>query len=212
MTRIAIIAFDGVTDIDLFTHWDILHRPLTAYPEAGRRWEVRLLGDKPQHATAAGLNLAMHGMIDEAREADAVLVSSGPMTRRLMLDKEYLERLALDPRRQIVAAQCSGALILAASGLLKGRTATTYPTACKELEDFGALFVEKPLVAHERIATAAGCMAGPKLDFWILRQLLGWQLASLCVDSAEAWGRGLERLFDVEETEAPRPSQAEQAA
>lgn len=200
MTTLAIIAFEGVTDIDLFLHWDILHRPITAYPEAGRSWQVRLLGDEPEHTTAAGLTIAMHGLIDEAREADAVLVSSGPMTRRLMLDKDYLERLALEPGRQIVAAQCSGALILAASGLLRGRTATTYPTARAELEEFGAIYTERPLVAHERIATAAGCLAGPKLDFWLLRQLLGGKLAALCVDSAESWGRGLERLFEPNDT------------
>lgn len=201
MATVAIIAFEGVTDIDLFLHWDILHRPVTTYPEAGRRWEVRLLGNRPQHTSAAGLTIAMHGDIEEARAADAVLVSSGPMTRRLMLDEAYLERLALDPERQIIAAQCSGALILAASGLLEGLTATTYPTARTELEEYGAIYVERPLVAHDHIATAAGCLAGPKLDFWLLRRFLGGKVASLCVDSAQGWSESLERVFERRETE-----------
>ena len=34
MTSIAIIAFDGVTDIDVFLHWDFLNRPLTMFGEA----------------------------------------------------------------------------------------------------------------------------------------------------------------------------------
>ena len=33
MTSIAIIAFEGVTDIDVFLHWDFLNRPLTMFPE-----------------------------------------------------------------------------------------------------------------------------------------------------------------------------------
>lgn len=196
MTTIAIIAFDGVTDLDIFLHWDLLNRPNTVCPRAGRRWDVKLLGTKRQHMTAAGLQLTMHGPIDHARRADAVLVSSGPTTRLLMQDRDYLARLALTPGRQLVAGQCSGSLILAASGLLDGLAATTYPTARPHLEEFGALFVDRPLVAHEFIATAAGCLAGPKLDHWLLDGLLGSELAAVCVDSTEAWGRGLERLHE----------------
>ena len=202
MTTIAIVAFDGVTDIDVFSHWDLLNRPLTACPEAGRHWSVRLLGTSPQHTTAAGLQLAMHGTIDEAGRADAVVISSGPVTRTLMLDEDYLERLALDPSRQLVTAQCSGSLILAACGVLRGLTATTYPTARAQLEDFGVPFVRKPLVAHQRVATAAGCRAGARLDYWLLERLVGADTARACVDSTEAWGDGLEQLYDFVEEAA----------
>lgn len=204
MTTIAIVVFDGVTDIDVFLHWDLLNRPRTAYPQANRNWHVKLLGTKRQHATAAGLQLTMHGPVEEARQADAVLVSSGPTTRLLMQDHDYLDRLALDSRHQLVAGQCSGSLILAAAGILGGLAATTYPTARADLENFGARFVDKPLVAHKRVATAAGCLAGAKLDYWLMEKLLGAETAAACVDSAQAWGGGLERQHEtaVEAAEA----------
>jgi len=228
MTSIAIIAFDGVTDIDVFLHWDFLNRPLTMFPETpppetvsveetapprngeededgdeeetaprpGRDWSVSILGTAPRHTTLAGYELETHGTIESARDMDAVVVASGPLTRELMNDAEYLARLLLDPDDQYVCSQCSGALILAGSGILAGLEATTYPTAREHLEGKGAIFTGKPLVTHEKIATAAGCLAGVELDRWLLTKLIDAETADKCIDSGEAWGRGIENLDD----------------
>jgi len=227
MTSIAIIAFDGVTDIDVFLHWDFLNRPLTMFPETppeeeaaptgddaeaaegdapedgeeeeaepkpGRDWSVSILGTAPKHTTLAGYQLETHGTIESARDMDAVVVASGALTRELMNDAEYLARLLVDPEDQYVCSQCSGALILAGSGVLAGLEATTYPTAKEQLEGKGAIFVDKPLVAHDKIATAAGCLAGVELDRWLLTKLIDKETADKCIDSGEAWGSGIERL------------------
>lgn len=197
MTTLAIIAFDGFTDIDVFLHWDLLNRPRLEAPERAGNWKVRLLGSAARHRSAAGLDIEMQGQIDEAGEADAVLHASGPATRRLAEDRAYLDRLALDPERQLVASQCSGALILAASGLLRGKTATTYPTAAAQLARYGATVVAEPFVAHERIATAAGCLAGVELDRWLLGKLIGPEIAAACIASASPIGQGLEMMVSA---------------
>ncbi|MDH3579041.1 MAG: DJ-1/PfpI family protein [Hyphomicrobiales bacterium] len=223
MTSIAIIAFDSVTDIDVWLHWDFLNRPLTMFDEtpdeeaAGgaesgdgeaetddeeeaapapvRDWSVSILGTRPRHITAAGYELVPHGSIESARDMDAVVVASGPATRELMRDAEYLSRLLLDPDDQYVCSQCSGALILGGAGLLAGVEATTYPTARDELESTGAIFVEKPFVAHEKIATAAGCLAGVELDRWLITQLIDAETADKCIASAAPWGGGIEDVY-----------------
>lgn len=227
MTDIAIIAFDGVTDIDVWLHWDFLNRPLTMFPETlpeagdttaedagdvadeeeegggeaedeprpGRNWSVMILGTKPQHVTAAGYELHTHGTIESARDMDAVVVASGPATRELMDDAEFLARLLLDPDDQYVCSQCSGSLILAGSGLLAGVEATTYPTARAQLESKGAIFVEQPLVTHERMAMAAGCLAGVELDRWLLTKLIDKETADKCIDSGLGWGQGIEHVY-----------------
>lgn len=223
MTSIAIIAFDGVTDIDVFLHWDILNRPRTmndsapapaeggggeaeAAPggdadeeeteaPAGRDWSVSILGTRPRHVTLAGYDLHPHGSIESARDMDAVVVASGPLTRELMHDAEFLSRLLLDPEDQLVAAQCSGALILGGAGLLAGLEATTYPSAREALEGTGAIFTDKPFVAHDRIATAAGCLAGIELDRWLISKLIDPETADKCVASAQGWGSGIEALY-----------------
>jgi putative intracellular protease/amidase len=227
MTSIAIIAFDGVTDIDVFLHWDFLNRPLTMFPETppaeeapepqskpaeeaegeeeegeeeeaapkpGRDWSVSILGTALKHTTLAGYELETHGTIESARDMDAVVVASGALTRELMNDAEYLARLLVDPEDQYVCSQCSGSLILAGSGILAGLEATTYPTAKEQLEGKGAIFVDKPLVTHDKIATAAGCLAGVELDRWLLTKLIDKETADKCIDSGSAWGQGVERV------------------
>ena len=79
----------------------------------------------------------MHGGIEECNHADIVYFSSGPGTRDLIKDEHFLKQLRLDPNKQIICSMCSGALILAALGILDGISATTYPTAIEELRGFG---------------------------------------------------------------------------
>lgn len=194
MPKLAIVCFEGVTDIDVFLHWDILNRPRTMFPVDGENWEVQLLGTEGKHTTQAGLSIPMHGHVSECSNFDAVLHASGSATRKLMSDPSYLQSLSLSTKKQFLGSQCSGALILAASGCLDGLTATTYPSAREELESFGVHLIEQALVAHERIATAAGCLAGIQLDAWLLSKFLAPERVSKCINSAQPWGNGLERL------------------
>jgi transcriptional regulator GlxA family with amidase domain len=165
--QIALIAFDDFTDIDIFLAWDLLNR----VERPG--WRVRILGTAARHRSKAGLVLPVHGLIEEAASADAVLFASGPATRRLSRDPEYLSRFRLEPARQHIGAMCSGALLLAALGLLKGRRATTYPTAKEALIAFGVEVVDAPFVQEGRIATAAACLAGVDLAGWVIESLVG---------------------------------------
>ena len=182
--RIAIVAFDGFTDVDVHLPWDLLNRVRR------RDWEVRILADRPEIVSATGLGLRVHGGLAETRDADAVLLASGQATRRLMGDAAFLDALHLDPSRQLVGSMCSGALILAAKGLLRGLTATTYPTAKKELEAFGVEVLERPFIAHGRVATAAGCLAAQQLAGWVIGSLLDARTRDLVLRSVQPVGEG----------------------
>lgn len=183
MTTLAIIVFDGFTDLDVFLHWDLLNRVRFVEP-ARPDWRVLLLGTAQEHRSLSGLTIPTHGHIDQAASADAVLHASGPPTRQLARDPAYLARLALDPTRQLVCSQCSGALILVASGVLDGLSATTYPTAQSDLAAMGVEVVDQAFVAHERVATAAGCLAGVELDRWLITRLADAATADACIQSA----------------------------
>ena len=183
--RIALIVFDGFTDIDLYLPWDLLHRPQQP------TWEVRILGTAAEHVSSTGLPVRTHGMIDEAADADVVLIGSGNGTRALINDPAYLARLRLDPQRQLVGSMCSGALVLAALGLLDGLTATTYPTAVTALTAYGVQVVEEPFVRHGNLATAAGCLAAQDLVGWVVSTLLGDDARDLMLQAIQPVGRGL---------------------
>ena len=86
---------------------------------------------------------------------------------------------------------CSGALILAALGLLEGKSATTYPTAKGMLEGFGVEVVERPFVAEGNVATAAGCLAVQYLVGWVIERTVGPEARADVLRSVQPVGEGL---------------------
>src|ERR1700684_3630771 len=121
MTKIAIIAFDKFTDIDVFMPWDLLNRAKAA---GANDWDVRILG-KSEHVTSvAGLKIPTHGRLEETKQSDVVIFASGVGIEDALKDAEFMGALHLDEERQLIGSMCAGAVILAEKGLLKGRKAT----------------------------------------------------------------------------------------
>ncbi|HEY0457561.1 MAG TPA: DJ-1/PfpI family protein [Pyrinomonadaceae bacterium] len=205
MSKIAIIVFDKFTDLDLWLMWDLLNRVRI------EGWEVRILGERETHVSATGIEIKTHGRIEEANAADAVLFVSGQGTRDRIIDENWLAKFKLDAGRQFIGSICSGSLILARLGLLEGKTATTYPTSRKVLEGFGVKVVEKPFVAHDRTATAGGCLAQQYLIGWVIENLADANWRNLVLKSIQPVGEGL--FFDDAENlaklYAPKTAAAE---
>lgn len=168
MKKAVIIAFDNFTDIDVFMPWDLLNRVRLRHKD----FKVKIIGTAQTHRSVCGIDLAMQGQLEECRDADLVFFASGPGTRALYKDKNYLSRFQLDPARQLITSMCSGALLIAALGHLDGLTATTYPTAFNELRQLGVEVIEdRHLIVHGNIATAAGCLAAVDLVAWAIEKL-----------------------------------------
>lgn len=180
--KISIVTFDDFTDLDLFILWDLLKRVDVA------DWQVKLLGDKKSHVSSTGIEIKMHGHLEEAESSDAVLFCSGKGTRRKMTDEDFLSRFKLDERRQLIGAIDSGALLLGALGFLKGKKATSYPSAeiKKALENFGAEVVWKSFVREGNVATAAQCLSGKFLAGWAIENLAGADWKDRALNSAES--------------------------
>lgn len=189
--NVVIVAFDKFTDIDVFLPWDLLNRVKFRQKD----WNVKIVGTKSVHRSICGIDLPTHGDISECNTADVVFFASGKGAREVSRDKDYLARFQLDPSRQLVCSMCSGALILAALGLLDGITATTYPTAVEELQSYGVEVVQEPLVVHGNVATAAGCLAALKLVSWIIDTKLNSEIREDVIASVQPVGQGLECLY-----------------
>jgi transcriptional regulator GlxA family with amidase domain len=167
--RVSIVTFDDFTDLDLFILWDLLKRV------EAPGWQVKLLGDAPSHVSSTGVEIKMHGRLAEANASDAVLFCSGRGTRAKMREPSFLEAFRLDADRQLLGAIDSGALLLGALGFLRGRRATTYPSAelKSALEGMGASVVWDSFVREGNVATAAQCLAGQYLAGWVIETLAG---------------------------------------
>ena len=153
------------------------------------------MGTEAKHTSVTGIRLEMQGTIEDCKDADVVFFSSGPGTRKLIKDPAYLQRFQLNPEKQIICSMCSGALILAALGLLDGLSATTYPTAIEALKSYGIQVENKDLVVHGNIATAAGCLAAIDLAGYCIEKLMGTDTKERVLASVQPVGKGMECIY-----------------
>ncbi|WP_257667667.1 DJ-1/PfpI family protein [Parapedobacter tibetensis] len=187
MKKAVIVTFDKFTDIDIFLPWDLLNRVKLSDKE----FQVKIVGTETTHKSICGLDLTTHGHIEECNDADLVFFGSGPGTRSVIKDNSYLERFDLKPDKQIICSMCSGALVIAALGHLKGLSATTYPTAFETLRNYGVEVIENThLVTHGNIGTAAGCLASVDLISWAIEKLYDKKVRQDVIASVLPNGQG----------------------
>ena len=178
LLKIAMLAFDGFTDVDLFLPWDFFWRVKVPYGAGYTgNWEPVICADAPTITSYSGVQISVTGTLADVRDADGVFIVSGDGSRAKMADDGFMNALKLDAGRQHIAAIDSGVLILAALGLLEGRSATTYATVFPELEAMGVTTQRTALVAHGAIATAGGCLSGLDLAAWLVEALIGKEAA-----------------------------------
>lgn len=165
--RVAILTFDGFNEIDSFVALAILGR--VRRPD----WSVAIASPTPRVTSMNGVVIERQASLAEARDADVVLVGSGKKTREVIADPAVMAELRFDPARQLVAAQCSGTLILAKLGLLGDVPACTDNLTKPWVLEAGVRVAEQPLSAAGNVATAGGCLASYYLATWILVRTVG---------------------------------------
>ena len=106
-----------------------------------------------------GVTVTAQMSTDELWSADAVIVGSGNKTRDYAADEAFLVSLRLDPARQLVGSQCSGALLLAKLGLLANVPVCTDLTTKPWVIEAGVNVVDRPFYASGNVATAGGCLS-----------------------------------------------------
>ncbi|PQM28010.1 AraC family transcriptional regulator [Sphingopyxis lindanitolerans] len=169
--QIAVLTFDGFNELDSFVAAAILNRL------RGRGWEAHITAPTPQVTSMNGVTVERQQPLDFAAKADAVIVGSGIRTREIAADPLLLDRIRLDPSRQLVGAQCSGTLLLAKLGLIGSLPACTDLTTKPWVIEAGVEVLDAPFVAHGNIATAGGCLASQYLAAWIITRLAGVEAA-----------------------------------
>jgi transcriptional regulator GlxA family with amidase domain len=119
--RFGIFIYDGVEPIDLAT-FGVLSMARRIAPE------IEICTIAPQSgpvALANGLKLSADFGIDDAPSCDLVIVTGGPgwvQQAEAPATLDYIRRVRVAGR---IASVCTGAMILAASGILDGGPATT---------------------------------------------------------------------------------------
>jgi transcriptional regulator GlxA family with amidase domain len=165
--HISILTFEGFNELDSFIAYGILNRVRL------EGWRVTIASPSERPCSMNGLVVDRQATLAQACSADAVLIGSGLQTRQIAENDGLMAQLALDPARQLVAAQCSGALLLARLGVLEGVPACTDLTTRPWLFDAGVDVLEQPFYQQGNIATAGGCLASVYLAAWLVWRLAG---------------------------------------
>ncbi|VTU32330.1 transcriptional activator FtrA [Variovorax sp. PBL-E5] len=136
-------------------------------------WRVSIASPSAKVRSMNGVVVEAHATLQDAASADAVIIGSGLLTRDVVADPALMLQLKLDPARQLLAAQCSGTLVLARLGLLQGVSACTDLTTKPWVQEAGVDVLNQPFFARDNVATAGGCLASPYLAAWIIARFEG---------------------------------------
>jgi transcriptional regulator GlxA family with amidase domain len=127
--------------------------------------------------SSSGLALLAEALPAADQRLDTLIIAGGPGVRTAYRDRALVDwvrqRAGVTPR---VASVCTGAFLLAATGLLNGRRATTHWSRCAELAaEFPAVRVEQdPIYVNDgTVWTSAGVTAGIDMALALLQADLG---------------------------------------
>lgn len=171
--RVAVLALDGVTPLDLAIPTQIFNtRPETPY-------EMTICGLTPRITTSA-FELVVDGDLERVRTADTVIVPGFEPLRRPPDSTLEVLADARDRGRRVVSI-CTGAFALAAAGVLDGLHATTHWRHIGALErDYPSIAVDRDVLYVDEgdILTSAGVCCGIDLCLHIVRRDLGAVVAN----------------------------------
>jgi putative intracellular protease/amidase len=172
--KIAIPIFDRFTALDAVGPYEVLSR----LPGA----TVHFLATEPgpKRTETGMLALTADLALDELTDPDVVVVPGGYGTRRLTADEQLVGWLRHAHETSAwTTSVCTGSLLLAAAGLLRGLEATTHWLMLDALAEYGAQPVSRRVVEHRqaRIITAAGVSAGIDMALRLAARIAGDEVA-----------------------------------
>jgi transcriptional regulator GlxA family with amidase domain len=128
--------------------------------------------------TDTGVLITPQMTFADVPQPDVVLIPGGPGSVAAMANQalqSYLKRAG--DSATVVASVCTGALPLAATGLLEGRRASVHWAYARELELLGARYERARFTEDGKFITSAGVSAGIDMALELVARLAGRDVA-----------------------------------
>ncbi|PBN44374.1 DJ-1/PfpI family protein [Sphingobium sp. D43FB] len=202
--RVAVLTFDGFNELDSFVALALLNRV--------KGWRAEICAPDAIVTSMNGVEVRTQQPLEWAAEADVVLVGSGARRLEVANDAALMARIRLDPARQLIGSQCSGALILGALGLVGDMPVCTDRTSQPMAIAAGLRVLEAPFVARGNVASAGGCMAAHYLAAWVIARGAGVEAVRSVIDYVAPVGEKAETVARVMAVIAPFVADVSQAA
>ncbi|MEM1268935.1 MAG: DJ-1/PfpI family protein [Bacteroidota bacterium] len=166
---IGILVYDGVNDLDVMGPKYVLGQIMGA--------RTMLISTEPGHVTTVmGTTIVPDTTMADVSALDILVVPGGFQgTIEAVYDSDIHDWIrSIDQETAYTAGVCTGGWILAATGLLEGRRATTNWYRAEEMmAKYGATFSDERFTQDEKYWTSAGVTAGMDMSLAILVDLYG---------------------------------------
>ncbi len=169
--QVGMLCYPRLTQLDLTGPYEILSRMSNT--------EVHILWKNTAPVKAErGFSIVPDLRLRETPKLDVLVVPGGLGQQDLMEDEEVLNflRIQAETARYVVSV-CTGSLLLAAAGLLRGYRATCHWVFLPLLEPMGAIPTPERVVIDRNRITAAGVSAGIDCALHLVSLLRGEEAA-----------------------------------
>lgn len=166
--QIAIGLYERFTSLDVMGPFQVL----SGLPGA----DVVFVAAKPGPVKDESGFLSVHATasFDDVPRPDVLLVGGGIVTGTLVPDHPIVAWIAgAHPTTTWTTSVCTGALLLAGAGVLRGVDATTHWGAFADLARLGAVPVRERVVRRGKIVTGAGVSAGIDMALTLAAEIAG---------------------------------------
>lgn len=170
--EVAILLFNRFTALDAVGPYEVLR----SVPGSTVKFVAKERGSV--RTDAGSLAITADYTLDEVASPEILVVPGGPGQTDLMDDEAVLGwvRKAHNSTKWTTSV-CTGSLVLAAAGLLKGIRATSHWLALEELRKYGAEPSAERVVIEGKIITAAGVSAGIDMALTLVAREHGDEVA-----------------------------------
>ena len=182
--RVAVALFEGFTVLDVYGPVQAFASCRLVQPDGKRRpfFEIFTMArESGQIKTGEGPATWAEWSFEKAPDYDILLIPGGFGSRAAVGDPSFLERLAQASRRaQITTTVCTGSALLARTGLLDGRPATSNKIAWDWVTQQGPRVLWKRKarwVDDGNVLTSSGVSAGIDMALSLIARLHGREMA-----------------------------------
>jgi transcriptional regulator GlxA family with amidase domain len=172
---IGIALFDGAEELDWAGPWEVFSYWSKTHPEDQVEVFTVARDNSRPIECAKGLKVLADHSWDSAPEIDVLVYPGGRGTRAQLGDEGVRGWVrSVHERARLTTSVCTGALVLADAGLLKGRAATTHWSDFDELLEIDGSIDARPqsrFVDEGEVITAAGVSAGIDMALYLIVRL-----------------------------------------
>jgi len=169
--KIAFVVFDQMTFLDLIGFYDPVTRLKSMKIMDDLEW--RICAMTRSAADDRGVRIEADAVSEPLDSYDILFVPGGFGAWNLQHDRKFIDWLKTAGPARLKVSVCTGALLLGAAGFLKGRHATTHPTAYKELEPYCGKVVQDRVVDEGDIITARGVSSSIDAGLYLVEKWAG---------------------------------------